>query len=525
MTDTVKNDNKTDKEEAEVTSKSDKEEEIVKDKPESEEDEKGTTKTNVYSELKKKGLHEEEESSDDQESDESDSDKAGIDAQAEFLRKQKSLLELVSRVEKDQSSYAPIRPCNSCELPDPYPRRLGAFCWRVCPAFRTKKKIPKEFWIISTPGNPTPKEALENLKKETQLKKLSMNYKFHIPKLKVGTLDELIYLTEELKQLDTYTEEVIRKFADFSHKVLKDKENYEEEYFQVNHTGVETYITRFSWNPVKYGVKKPLSVLHDLMRAEIRKFEENLKKRINDFEELDQNLQKIEKQKKGNLLTRSLYGIVKADDFVLNSSYLLTLLVVVPNQEQKNWMKSYHTLAEMVVPHSSVKLFQDKTHTLYSVVLCRKNVDEFKINARKKRFIVRDFEYSDDVMEEERDIQKKVKRMKEEQIVVLCRWIKANFSDLFSSWMHVKAMQVFVETNLRYGLPSDFLPMILIPTKSSNKKILKERLGELYHDLDSELAYGQAKDIPGTLTGYDISEYLPYIFYKFKIDMLYRKQT
>lgn len=33
---------------------------------------------------------------------------------------------------------------------------------------------------------------------------------------------------------------------------------------------------------------------------------------------------------RGSLLTRSLADIVKKDDFVLNSEYLITLLVVVP---------------------------------------------------------------------------------------------------------------------------------------------------------------------------------------------------
>ena len=32
----------------------------------------------------------------------------------------------------------------------------------------------------------------------------------------------------------------------------------------------------------------------------------------------------------GSLMTRDLYDVVKAEDFVLNSEYITTLLVVVP---------------------------------------------------------------------------------------------------------------------------------------------------------------------------------------------------
>lgn len=83
---------------------------------------------------------------------------------------------------------------------------------------------------------------------------------------------------------------------------------------------------------------------------------------------------------RGSLLTRSLADIVKKDDFVLNSEYLITLLVVVPKwvwtlqdlasynswttnliglmfftfrPSYTDWQKMYETLAEMVVPRSS----------------------------------------------------------------------------------------------------------------------------------------------------------------------------
>lgn len=43
----------------------------------------------------------------------------------------------------------------------------------------------------------------------------------------------------------------------------------------------------------------------------------------------------------------------------------------------------------------------------------------------------------------------------------LVRLCKANFGEVFAAWMHVKALRVFVESVLRYGLPPDFQPMVV----------------------------------------------------------------
>ncbi|CAL1280264.1 unnamed protein product [Larinioides sclopetarius] len=432
--------------------------------------------------------------------------------QQEFLEKQKKLLEHVSNIEKEQSAQSHLRPCNSCELPKPFSKHESC-CARLC-LFR-KRTIPKLFWIVSVPGDPNPQKAFEKLKENTEAKKLSLNYKFHIPELKVGTLDELIYLTEELKTLDDYTKDVIHRFIEFVHEVLGGTENLPQ-FFEVNGMDVATYITRFSWNPAKYAVKKPLSVLHDLLRAEIRRLGENLKARTDDFQELDQNLEKIQKQHTGSLLTRSLAGIVKKEHFVLDSGYLMTLLVVVPKEKEKQWLNSYHGFADMVVPKSTMKIFEDKTHLLYTVVLCKKNMEEFKNNAREQKFIVRDFEFCEEELSEEKDIGKKLQNLKAAQIIVLRRWIKANFSEGFAGWMHIKAMRVLVESVLRFGLPSNFQAMILIPLR--DKRQLKSILDEMYGNIDNELSSGRAQDVPRTLTGYGVTEYSPYVFSKIKFD-------
>lgn len=66
----------------------------------------------------------------------------------------------------------------------------------------------------------------------------------------------------------------------------------------------------------------------------------------------------------------------------------------------------------------------------------------------------------------------------------MVRWLKVNFSECFCAWIHVKALRVFVESVLRYGLPVNFQAILVHPSKKSTKR-LRDVLSQLYGHLDS----------------------------------------
>ena len=61
-----------------------------------------------------------------------------------------------------------------------------------------------DFWLISVPGDKTPQESWEKLYKTVQ--SITTPCKFNIPNLKVGTLDQLFGLSDEMNKLDSYVE-------------------------------------------------------------------------------------------------------------------------------------------------------------------------------------------------------------------------------------------------------------------------------------------------------------------------------
>lgn len=50
----------------------------------------------------------------------------------------------------------------------------------------------------------------------------------------------------------------------------------------------------------------------------------------------------------------------------------------------------------MIVPRSSQLITQDNEYGLFTVTLFKKVAEEFKLHAREKKFVVRDFTYNED---------------------------------------------------------------------------------------------------------------------------------
>jgi V-type H+-transporting ATPase subunit C len=60
----------------------------------------------------------------------------------------------------------------------------------------------------------------------------------------------------------------------------------------------------------------------------------------------------------------------------------------------------------------------------------------------------------------------------------LLRLCKANFSETYASWMHLKVLRMFIESILRYGLPPDFQTILV--KVSGSKFRLSQNKSERY---------------------------------------------
>ncbi|NWY14836.1 VATC1 ATPase, partial [Aphelocoma coerulescens] len=382
-----------------------------------------------------------------------------------------------------------------------------------------------EFWLISAPGEKTCQQTWEKLHAATtKHNNLSTNSKFNIPDLKVGTLDVLVGLSDELAKLDAFVESVVKKVAQYMADVLEDSKDKVQENLLANGAILLKSILQDLLEQQLQGEHKFYSSSLDTVPflfifKGVNQIDNDLKARASAYNNLKGNLQNLERKNAGSLLTRSLADIVKKEDFVLDSEYLVTLLVIVPKLNYNDWVKQYETLAEMVVPRSSNVLFEDQDSYLCNVTLFRKAVDDFKHKAREYKFMVRDFQYNEEEMKADKEEMNRLSTDKKKQFGPLVRWLKVNFSEAFIAWIHVKALRVFVESVLRYGLPVNFQAMLLQPNKKTMKK-LREVLYDLYKHLDSSAAaiIDATMDIPGL--NLSQQEYYPYVYYKIDCNLL-----
>ncbi|XP_065367839.1 V-type proton ATPase subunit C isoform X2 [Calliphora vicina] len=285
---------------------------------------------------------------------------------------------------------------------------------------------------------------------------------------------------------------------------------------------LSVYITHFQWDMAKYPIKQSLRNIADIISKQIGQIDADLKTKSNAYNNLKGSLQNLEKKQTGSLLTRNLADLVKKEHFILDSEYLTTLLVIVPKMMANDWMANYEKITDMIVPRSSTLITSDNDYCLYNVTLFKKVVEEFKLHAREKKFIVRDFVYNEEELAAGQNERTKLITDKKKQFGPLVRWLKVNFSEAFCALIHVKALRVFVESVLRYGLPVNFQAILIEPNKKSMKR-LRDCLNQLYGHLDGASAAGQSSaadtvDIPGL--GFGQSEYFPYVFYKLNIDMI-----
>ncbi|XP_002441755.1 V-type proton ATPase subunit C [Sorghum bicolor] len=341
------------------------------------------------------------------------------------------------------------------------------------------------YWIVSLPVQspgatatslwPRLQDAISRHSFDTPL------YRFNVPDLRVGTLDSLLALSDDLVKSNVFVEGV-------SHKIRRQIEDLERAggvdsgALTVDGVPVDTYLTRFVWDEGKYPTMSPLKEIVGSIQTQVAKIEDDMKVRAAEYNNVRSQLSAINRKQSGSLAVRDLSNLVKPEDMV-SSEHLVTLLAIVPKYSQKDWLSSYESLDTFVVPRSSKQLYEDNEYALYTVTLFAKVVDNFKVRAREKGFQIRDFEYSPEAQESRKQEMEKLLQDQEAMRTSLLQWCYASYSEVFSSWMHFCAVRIFVESILRYGLPPSFLSAVLAPSTKGEKKvrsILEELCGNVH---------------------------------------------
>ncbi|KAJ1998338.1 Vacuolar ATP synthase subunit C [Coemansia thaxteri] len=381
------------------------------------------------------------------------------------------------------------------------------------------------YWLLSVPAHGDGHVAWRDVKSRVGDSEV---YDFTLPQLKIGTLDTLVRLSDELAKFDTAYESTAGKFVDTLRSLTNSPSSSLAAELTVEDKSVDQYIRSFSWNNSKYRSDRPLPEIVGQIADDMGAIDAQLKAKLTQYNALRNSLATVKRKQTGNLSVKSLNGIVTHDNCITDSEYLTTAFVAVPKNLTKEWANGYERLADMVVPRSSKKIADDAEYSLYSVVLFKRVLDEFATKARDARFIVRDFVYDEEAMAREQLMAREVVEQEEELLYNIAEWIKGSFSAVFSAWVHVKALRVFVESILRYGIPPDFLPILVKPSTKQSSKI-KRSLVEFYAYLETSTRASDRAQLAGKSTprkqaddsAFDmhefsnvLSDYTPFVFFE-----------
>jgi len=410
---------------------------------------------------------------------------------------------------------------------------------------------PEELWLVSAPEITT-SNLTKNLQNQKLLDQVKLT-KFNVPDLRVGTLDQLMQLADELTRTETQTEQLGKRLATYIADIMTSSDGQRDRgtdldqatFSKVQDTlkmkgrdYIHEYARKFTWEQAQYPFKGILlKDLHETFQEKLNTITADFVKKSTAFNVLRRDLAAVQKKQTGTLLTRDLSTIVKEKEhLVCGSEIFQTLLVVVPKQLKDAWLSQYATLTEFVVPQSSQQICVMDDYILFNVTLFQRVVDEFRTKAATKKFVVREFkDVTKQAMDKnaaspagaEETLQEQVDRLKldiNKQFRSLLRWLQVQYATTVSLVLHLKCMKCFTESVLRYGVPAKFEAVLLTPSHKYNYK-LNEVLDATFKHLDRA---GENKDEQLDTEGLNVNvtshlsdDYKPYFFAALPCDFIH----
>ncbi len=115
------------------------------------------------------------------------------------------------------------------------------------------------YWLSALPlGGSNPSSVWETLESATQRYHYSENFAFHIPDgFKIGTLDSLLGLSDDLVKVNTAIEATVNKIRRQLHEVQEDLAEDQRRDITIEGIKPEVYLQTFVWDEAKYPSRRP----------------------------------------------------------------------------------------------------------------------------------------------------------------------------------------------------------------------------------------------------------------------------
>lgn len=179
---------------------------------------------------------------------------------------------------------------------------------------------------------------------------------FVCPPLKVGTLDSLMTLSDELGKIDFMGEAVAKKIRRiFEELKVKGQDDRE---LLIDGLDPKAYIEQFAWKFERFPKDWKLPKMVTFMQGKMDSIDQNMKKLNAEYTDAKSKLAALNRKSAGNLLVADLNDMLTAEvlgdqpieDVFASTAYTRTVAVVVSSKEKEAFEESYMTFdSEAVV--------------------------------------------------------------------------------------------------------------------------------------------------------------------------------
>jgi hypothetical protein len=209
---------------------------------------------------------------------------------------------------------------------------------------------------------------------------MTVNHKFRIPKLKVGTIDTLIALSDDLAKLDFslagLTKKIKRTFDD-TRRSEPSKLRAEERQLLADHHGdvvgdassaIPTSLMigdamsndphsegqsktprealhKFRWNRYVYNESDSIDKLRLSIIEQFSKSEDELRRLLSEYNEVKGFVTAQERKEKGSLLVRPISKFIRPE-WLIETEHLTTVILAVPRAREADFLATYQTAEE-----------------------------------------------------------------------------------------------------------------------------------------------------------------------------------
>eukprot|EP00928_Gymnodinium_smaydae_P060994 TRINITY_DN4500_c0_g1_i2.p1 TRINITY_DN4500_c0_g1~~TRINITY_DN4500_c0_g1_i2.p1 ORF type:complete len:429 (+),score=116.15 TRINITY_DN4500_c0_g1_i2:79-1287(+) len=388
--------------------------------------------------------------------------------------------------------------------------------------------VGREFWLVAAKvGSPSEKAALyDQLRTNSALRAGAAAadgpWQLQVPdgegKLAFGSFDNLIRLTDDLAKSDSQVDSIVHRLerqwleidprAQFKVKSQRQEKTFLE------------YLSNWQWDETRYPKSRSISDNLVYLMSTVNKIDEEARNKTLQFNEFKTQRQNLSKKEGASLLSRDLVDLLtpevvlcrgSAHDDWVQTEHITTVFIILPRGTEQDFLKAYESLTPNVVPRSAKKFakLDDKDgNCIYRVIVFKSVAEDFKKACREKRWVPRDFEYSQENYEKLTRQREALDDAVKKQNATVRGLYEAAWSDTMIAWLHIKAMRIFVESVLRFGMPPRFAAFTIAPRASATPQARKALADILGKQCAGAQAYSK-----GEAQQEDGEEYFPYVYF------------